>query len=422
MSPAQPGQACSLSAGTCLTNCVLMGVVLAAADILQVRLGADLAVLPAGPIAGGASFPPPALCPPMAVIVWLNVVYWATLVGGLYLASLLLPDKIRPRAWVCTSCTLLAFFCLALNCELALRDLAFERVTSFRFWPDATLYWTFNPAADGPGQFKGSGSINSAGFRGLEIRPTREAGEFRILCLGESITACAELRDCETYPSRLRSHLQKAFPNLHIVVQNCGVPGYSLLQGATVLDRLLPSFQPDLVIVGHIHCNLETLDADYQIPFSHRSPMVEIRSELFSSYLFLFVKQQIAGTPQVGLGLTDPDAHSLPPPERRAQEAAVFRSTLERLVGTAHDHGFKLVFLRPCMTVHASKNAAIPGEVARDRQVPYIDLNARWSQRRDLEALLPDKVHMNAKAAALAGHDIGQFLIEQGLISEKSAR
>src|SRR5206468_12891350 len=64
--------------------------------------------------------------------------------------------------------------------------------------------------------------IDSAGFRGPEVPASKDAGEVRLLVLGDSITWGDYLLENETYPRRLEAHLRTLVPGRSIDVVNGG--------------------------------------------------------------------------------------------------------------------------------------------------------------------------------------------------------
>ena len=93
--------------------------------------------------------------------------------------------------------------------------------------------------------------INSLGFRderdyALEKSPTT----FRILVIGDSVTFGHGTRSDTTYPILLEQHLRQWKPEVDWQVWNLGVPGYATSQELAYLNRVGPSYKPDLVVVG----------------------------------------------------------------------------------------------------------------------------------------------------------------------------
>jgi lysophospholipase L1-like esterase len=110
---------------------------------------------------------------------------------------------------------------------------------------DPLLFWSLRPHARAP---DGGRWINSDGLRGPEVGP-KQAGEVRILSLGESTTFAAKMAYDQTYSAVLEQGLNDGSRETHVRVLNAGVPGYTLFQGVQfLLHRSLP-FEPDLVLL-----------------------------------------------------------------------------------------------------------------------------------------------------------------------------
>ena len=117
--------------------------------------------------------------------------------------------------------------------------------------PDPLLLWRLKPSSllDFPELgFRGV-RTNSLGLRGPEIPPERKPGEFRVLCLGDSVTFGMGLPEGETWPDQLRAHLGSSpeFSEGPVTVQSGAVPGWSSIQGLWLYDRVA-DFRPDVVV------------------------------------------------------------------------------------------------------------------------------------------------------------------------------
>jgi lysophospholipase L1-like esterase len=116
---------------------------------------------------------------------------------------------------------------------------------------DPELLWTCRPSSvlNLPAFGFLDVHTNSLGLRGPEIPRTRKPGEFRVLCLGESVTFGCGLRDGETWPERMEESLRAA-PALKgrpVRVVNAAVPGWSSVQGMRLFDHLA-FVRPDVVV------------------------------------------------------------------------------------------------------------------------------------------------------------------------------
>jgi len=116
--------------------------------------------------------------------------------------------------------------------------------------PHPRWLWTLKPdtTIHNPSAGMVSTATNSEGFRRPEFPAEKDAGEFRVLCLGDSVTFGLGLRERETYPARLQSELQRFAGNrLRVRVINAGVPGWSSLSAARFLEDHR-ALDPDVIV------------------------------------------------------------------------------------------------------------------------------------------------------------------------------
>ncbi len=100
-----------------------------------------------------------------------------------------------------------------------------------------------------PGYDNGKTHHNSHGFRGPEIGP-KEAGEFRICCLGGSTTYDTAIGDdSKTYPAQLEAILRESGQNVRVI--NCGGPGWTTTETLINLQIKVLDLQPDMLVVYH---------------------------------------------------------------------------------------------------------------------------------------------------------------------------
>jgi lysophospholipase L1-like esterase len=98
----------------------------------------------------------------------------------------------------------------------------------------------------------GKVSINSAGFRGPEIKQPKPAGTLRLAFLGASTTFCAEVSsDAAVWPQLVVEILRDRFPEANFDFVNGGVPGYTVASSRRNLRHRVAALQPDIVVVYH---------------------------------------------------------------------------------------------------------------------------------------------------------------------------
>gem|GEM_PF-1732787 len=99
-----------------------------------------------------------------------------------------------------------------------------------RLSPGGRRAWTLHTSADG--------------FRGRPLAD-RPEGEVRILVVGDDTSFGWEVQDDEAWPAVLEADLGDGWQ-----VINLSVPGYSSLQGASLVEELGPQLHPDIVIAA----------------------------------------------------------------------------------------------------------------------------------------------------------------------------
>ncbi|MBU0516086.1 MAG: hypothetical protein KJ621_15085 [Proteobacteria bacterium] len=85
--------------------------------------------------------------------------------------------------------------------------------------------------------------------RGPDFRVPKPAGEFRIICVGDSTTFGWKNAVVQTYPHYLQEILTQKIPGRQIKVINAGVPGFNSAFALSYLALRLVQLQPDLVII-----------------------------------------------------------------------------------------------------------------------------------------------------------------------------
>jgi lysophospholipase L1-like esterase len=123
-------------------------------------------------------------------------------------------------------------------------------------WPDIVekdpwLFWQLKANATAPlDQGKMTGFIaNGDHMRNPEVPVEREPNDFRVLCLGDSITFGWGVRYEEAYPTLLADLLREARPGREIHVMNAACSGYSAHQGTEMLRRRGLKYRPDVVTI-----------------------------------------------------------------------------------------------------------------------------------------------------------------------------
>jgi lysophospholipase L1-like esterase len=138
-----------------------------------------------------------------------------------------------------------------LACEVGLRIAGIEYKTFVV--PDEELGWALRPSSMGWYRYEGAAriQINSAGFRGPEIRREKPAGVFRVAVIGDSFTIGLDVPDEQIFTHLLEKRLNgnPCVRGQRVEVLNFGVGGYGTLQELMVLRKHALAYRPDLVLL-----------------------------------------------------------------------------------------------------------------------------------------------------------------------------
>jgi len=91
-------------------------------------------------------------------------------------------------------------------------------------------------------------TTNSLGLKDFEIAP-KTADTFRVICVGDSMTAGFRLSIENSYPKKLEQCLRNRHPEASVEVINFGVNGYGTLQELSRMREKGYALDPDLVIL-----------------------------------------------------------------------------------------------------------------------------------------------------------------------------
>lgn len=127
------------------------------------------------------------------------------------------------------------------------------------FWRhDSLLGWAMAPNARGQfvrPEFAADIQTNSLGLRDDELSQHKVKNEFRILLLGDSVTAGFEVARSETHEAQLESRLNALGDGWQHQVINAGLRGYGTDQELLFLQTRGLALAPDLIVLAFVPAN-----------------------------------------------------------------------------------------------------------------------------------------------------------------------
>jgi len=136
--------------------------------------------------------------------------------------------------------------------------------------------------------------INALGLRGGEVEIPKPPDRFRIVVMGDSLTFGNGVRDDETYSRRLETMLQAAGLRSTEVI-NAGIPGYDSWQEALLLEEVVLSLDPDLVLLGFYENDVSQRPMTTRpvIGATGESPRTGLAARLGDRWIFLLKRSQL---------------------------------------------------------------------------------------------------------------------------------
>lgn len=116
-----------------------------------------------------------------------------------------------------------------------------------------TLGWTYAAGREAwnvSGEFRVLVRINSKGLHDLERSYAKRGGIFRILALGDSMTAGLQVPEERVFTRVLEETLNAGHGSRRVEAINAGVSGYGTTQALLYLEHEGRKYQPDVVILG----------------------------------------------------------------------------------------------------------------------------------------------------------------------------
>lgn len=286
---------------------------------------------------------------------------------------------------------------------------------------DRDLFWRVRPNLDTTCARGGKAlRTNELGFRDGPIGP-KAAGEFRILCLGESTTYGDYVAFEQTYAQVAQRRLNARGDGVRYHVINAGAPSYSSFQSLVLLKKIGMSLEPDVVAIYHEGNDYLPVGWDQRDVSQLTDPQRYARRQA-APWLWWISRFRSYRVPAAWLHRKEPDpellnrvyalfGHRLPGVQTRLTEQEQY-SVLGEFEQTCGQAGVQLVLIHP--TYSATVGHVCPlTEFARRRGVPVLETRQLFPLSAR-QALFADPAHPNAEGHRLIGEALAEFLVGQG--------
>lgn len=271
--------------------------------------------------------------------------------------------------------------------------------------------WELIPGAAGVGKEGERITINSAGFRDDEWIATKPPGTKRVAVLGDSFTFGMAVAVEDSYVEQLQRMLDGG--DVKVEVLNFGVIGYGMWQYQVLLEREVLKYDPDLIIVGLFLDDILATTPPYEHDpgWTGKNPFEDALPDEFNgSYLWNLIRnvdrvfqmkyryrkkgnEYLKGIEErkrlIGPGaeyykvqvgaLDDPTYDS-------------FRRVLAQFLSTAGAHKIPVIaaYIPDASQLHEPERQQVNRfleNVARDLDVPWVDVTARFERVPDPRSL-----------------------------------
>ncbi len=252
--------------------------------------------------------------------------------------------------------------------------------------------------------------VGESGFTGPVPAKSKQAGEMRIVVLGDSTSAGEH-----AWPALLAALLTES-GEAPTTVSNLAIPGYTSREGLAVMRGLGRKLQPDILIAAFGHNDLQAgMYAGFKSDYSHfrkpfsppKSAKASDRLDRFMTKSFLtyaFVRRRMGLPPLLGYRLNDyimpAGARSVDHPYYGWNFKKAFASNIQEIVKTARNSGARPYLLTtPWCRAKCPKQSLgfveagmkVVNDIIRAQEnTPVIDLDKELSGRC---GLFLDHVH-----------------------------
>lgn len=302
---------------------------------------------------------------------------------------------------------------------------------------DSELFWSLRPNLKVP--FQGVTVVtNELGLRSGPVLP-KQAGEFRILSLGESTTFGAGVEGDQTYSARLEGILNEVTGTNRFTVINAGVSAYTSFQSLVYLKERGFELSSDLVIFYHEYNDFlptsirdsrnNVIGMNLSDPERYRSRGRRLhRSLLQLSAVYRYVCYRVAMSKirefqndeskvrsnSVVLRVSDRE-ESLRLPLRVGPEERV--AVLVELIEECRKRGVRLVIIHPSYYLSKPHQCDLT-DVCAQYEVPMLQAQTILHPARvPIDDMFLDRTHPTALGHERLAEAIAAFLIGEGLLS-----
>lgn len=296
--------------------------------------------------------------------------------------------------------------------ELALRTLELPGFDACwfvkeEFWqpePDPELGWVYEPGAVVVGA-----TINERGMRGPILPAEKPEGHTRLLFIGDSTAFGLGVSLENSFAALATEMVQEDRPNRVVEYEMGALPGYSSHHSRVLTRRMLEQ-DPDYVVIyvgGHNDHSRGRYYADGDIPARlarRKSALHEIRilrlieNVIDQSYRSFFRKLR-----------SDAGKARVPPDD--------FHDNLRDMVTRTLDAGATPILLSPPFSGYMLEDHEIVpryqeaiAEVAREYEIPFVDLQPHFQQHEERDVYLKDLFHFEVLGHRIAAEQIRRLI------------
>jgi lysophospholipase L1-like esterase len=306
-------------------------------------------------------------------------------------------------------------------------------------WPDIVekdpwLFWQLKANTTAPlDRGKMTGFIaNGDHMRNPDVPVERGPNDFRVLCLGDSVTFGWGVRYEEAYPTLLAELLREALPEREIHVMNAACSGYTAHQGLEMLRRRGLKYRPDVVTIwmGWNDSGLwdGMTDAEHARLFAREHLLTA--SATYRALSYMLRRSQHEGVKK----------------ERKEAEAGLrrmplddYKARLREMVELARANeispgrGARVVLVQGCKVKHIriareqegpvqlNRYHRATAEVAEELDVPMLSVFDALYQAGVGEEVFLDKGHLDPKGLRIVADALLALLAEHDMLPEPIA-